>query len=395
MPENPTHSQISAPTSATGLAVLTGNGVSIGFSEDLRLSRITSEVLLRFEESTPNGRQVREALLEIADLANGKTGSAEDDFEKLVGAFDGDFLKIDKLQVLAGILTNRSPGFSNALIELKRLASEVNRLAVSHILEVIFEKSRAQIDPTNPYIDFVQDVVRKFSGPIHFGNLNYDTLLMSALLTVASGEVTDLADGRTNVPVSAGDYHFFAKQLRQSVHDFPSTEQSRIRLLQLHGSLTFWTDSDEQLFIKVSAEDLRRIDQWSLIRSNQNQARPVVVLTNQQMKFEKVKKYPFSLSYSMFERGLVSSQKWLIAGYSFRDDVTNQMLHNVYRAASKKPEVLVVTKGEDPSAELISETLGSIGARGAGNATVFRDGIQELIASDTWKEFARPESEIL
>lgn len=81
--------------------MLTGNGVSTGFNQDLRLDLLTNEVLSRFVGLNFEEDEIRDALAEIANLLVPDGEAVETDFEKLVGAFDGDFLRIQHLRLLA------------------------------------------------------------------------------------------------------------------------------------------------------------------------------------------------------------------------------------------------------------------------------------------------------
>jgi hypothetical protein len=371
---------------SNALAVLTGNGVSIGFEKRLQLHQITADVLDKFEKNSEHKGDIRGALVAIASLTNGNSGDPAADFEALVGAFDQNFLKTKELRVLAEEFAPSRKETLDGIRALEELASEVNRVAVSYILETIFDRSRANIDEFNPYILFVEGIVGSFKAPIHFGNLNYDALLLSALLAVAGKSVSDGADGRRKIDVSAEEHVFKAQLLREKQSDFPLLSPGKIRLLHLHGSLTYWADEAQELFIKIKTEDLRQIDQWDSIRAHRNKARPVVVLTNQQSKTSKVRDFPFSLAYSMFGEGLEESRRWLIAGYSFRDHAANKLLREKYRSASLKPRILVVTLGEEPTDFEILRKL-DIRPEETSQLTIFRDGVEKIIDSPDWLEF--------
>lgn len=371
------------------LAVLTGNGVSIGFNTDLSLNQITEEVLSRFSANSFENDAIRTALIEISNLVIPDGPAAENDFEKLVGAFDSDFLKINSLRLLAKNYSSNPADLEMSLNALQEFAFEIKQRAIGHILEVIFERSRSTIDEGNHHHQFVREIVSRFKGQLVIGNLNYDSLMLSSLIKAAPRDLTDFADGQPSAQITwtAGSRKFVGQTLRKLESDFPSLRDRRIRLLHLHGSLTYWVTGDGLHYLKVRNEDLDYIDQWSSIRSGISRAQPVVVLTNQAAKAEKINSYPFALAYELFGKGLANSSHWLIAGYSFKDETANKLLQDTYKTSDVKPNILIITKGTEPFNKQIARVFGISNLRKSG-ITVFRDGVENMIYSEPWKTFS-------
>lgn len=367
------------------LAALFGNGVSVGFNSALKLDNITKEVLERFEASTAENHGVSEALKEIASFSFQNQDSVEEDFEQLVGAFNNDFLNIQKIRSLSKAFSTQPEQIDAAIETIQSFAAEIRYRAISHILEVIFERSFSPNDSGNLHHQYVQTIIDEFKGPIVFGNLNYDTLLLSSLSLLVPYQFCDSAFG-TKIRVQAGNQNFQGHLLRKSKNDFLPLEDRRIRLLQLHGSLTYWASKDNETIIKIPTDSLRNLDQWSSLRDNPKTSKPVVVLTHQEAKTKLVKEYPFSLSYELFGEGLELAGHWLISGYSFKDQSANELLRSTYRKLSTKPKVLVVTLGNQLSNELVYETFGEDFTSSL-NIQISRTGVSEMKHSAEWRSF--------
>lgn len=66
---------------------------------------------------------------------------------------------------------------------------------------------------------------------------------------------------------------------------------------------------------------------------------------------------PFSLSYETLLESLITSDRWLIAGYSFRDECVNDLLAEAWDARSDVPEVMIVTHGEELTEKTVTDAL--------------------------------------
>ncbi|WXF90867.1 hypothetical protein WDV91_16450 [Curtobacterium flaccumfaciens pv. flaccumfaciens] len=142
------------------------------------------------------------------------------------------------------------------------------------------------------------------------------------------------------------------------------------------------------MFAKLDTSFLRNYDQWDAVRKQDTDVRPVVVLANQRDKATSVSEYPFSLAYEMYKRGLSRADKWLIVGYSFRDDPINAALREEFIGRSEKPDVLVVTHGSYPTRREIKRAFGWGAEDGKASwLTVARDGANDLMDSDEWETF--------
>ncbi len=338
-------------------AVLVGNGMSIAFNPRLNLASITREMITRMTDETDNGDQVVHAMKEIARRALGHGEVTDGDFEKLVGAFDSQALTLDELSNLAGLVAAGDTALSAAIREVTSFSERVRDKGVSHVLEVIMEQSVGDWTEHEEMHRLVRAIVEHFTGDVYFGNLNYDTLLLSSLMAI-DAPLTDLGHGYQEIPLRIIDHDdpadpgttYNAPALRRTAN-FPIGDRYRVKLLHLHGSLTYWHSTTADVHVKVKVDVLRRHNMWSGLREADPKWRPTVVLANQRDKAHHVGKYPFNLAYDTFHAGLQVSDKWLVVGYSFRDSCVNEILRQEFLKRSPKPRVLVSTFGDTPSRE--------------------------------------------
>jgi hypothetical protein len=307
-------------------AVLVGNGLSIAFNPELGLGRISEEVLKRMAAGTEGADEpVAEAMKKIADSYSASGQADYTDFENIVGAFGGQNSMLADLRQLADLVEPDDKKLRNAIKRSAEFAMKVRDAGVSHVLEVIFEHARAHVDDMGDMYAATGAIVAGFDGKVVFGNLNYDTLLLSALLETCQGVLADLGHGWKfgYITVDGGKSKRKVPLLRTAL-DFPVG--SRVYLLQLHGSLNFWEGAS--VHYKLDTNFLAIHRPWETVRSGKTTLRPAVVLANQKDKSGAVTKYPFSLAYRGFGAALGSSDHWLVIGYSFRDLSVNQMFES-------------------------------------------------------------------
>lgn len=379
-------------TENRNVTVLVGNGLSIAFNPALNLRAITGEMVSRMKNASDDGDDVVTAMKEIAERALPQGVTSEDDFEILVGAFGAENRTMRYLEQLASLTQPQDDELRAAIQRVADFAEQVRDTGLSHVLQVIFENSHAYADDAEHLHSFVSSLTTNFTGQVILANLNYDTLLLSALLSVCKqSEVADLGHGYKTVSVldENGNAVGTARALRASKSDF--SWKHRIRLLHLHGSITFWVGRDRKVFAKLTRDDLESENQWEAVRERTTQLRPVVVLANQRDKSEHVQEFPFSLAYEMFVDSLAESDSWLIVGYSFRDEPVNSKLRAEFseRAKEEKPRVLVVTYGEEPTLQEIERAFGwgKEDGSSANWLTVNRDGANGVEKTDDWSHF--------
>ena len=372
----------------TDLAVLVGNGLSIAFNPGLGLREITQEMLSRIESEVDGGDSVTAAMKAVAEQALPAGVTSDSDFEILVGAFGTEQKTLAFLSQLAAALHPADTDLKDAIDRTVDFAVRVRDMGISHVLEVIFERSYAAVDESAALFEFIGTLMEHFSGRITFGNLNYDTLLLAGLIEMGKDQLADLGHGYRQVIVTteSGSHHVPALRRRA---DFRPAR--RLRLLQLHGSLTFWKHEATDIYLKLDTAFLRGDSVWRQIRDGGVEVRPVVVLANQQDKGAHVEEYPFSLAYSSFREALKGSDRWLIVGYSFRDACVNDMLRDEFlqRDAASKPQVLVVTLGTIPTSEDVARALGWGAEDGSSESwlLVSRDGAETMSESAEWETF--------
>ncbi|WIB15213.1 SIR2 family protein [Curtobacterium sp. MCPF17_050] len=369
------------------VAVLVGNGLSIAFNPALNLRAITTEMVSRIAAASDEGGDVVRAMKEIAERALPNGVTSEEDFEILVGAFGAESRTMSNLEHLADLTKPQDEELKDAIKRVAQFAEEVRDNGLSHVLQVIFERSHAYQHDSQDLHDFVQAVVDSFEGRVTFANLNYDTLLLSGLINVCQGDLADMGHGYKQVSVTTEDSSVKVPALRSTKSDFPSNR--RVRLLHLHGSVTFWSNTDRTIFAKLDRGFLETHNQWKAVRALDTNIRPVVVLANQRDKAAHVREFPFSLAYSMFSDSLVTADSWLIVGYSFRDEPVNSRLRDEFSDRDPKPRVLVVTHGSEPTRRQIERALGWGKEDGSSNEwlTIHRGGADGVETTTDWSAF--------
>lgn len=338
------------------VAVLVGNGLSIAFNRKLLLPNITKQVRKRILSSGDGGRNVVRAMRELADawLPPGETSNH--DFERLVGAFGAEGRSLAHLQSLASLSYPEDRELKKSIKKVIGFAQELRDVGTGHVLEVVYDNSKSSYTESEPLNDLLQAIYRSFPGRISFGNLNYDTILLAALMSVGTRGVADLGHGWKEWKMGSEEIH--AMQLRESASDFPSTARYPVQLLHLHGSLTYWVTEDGSRYGKLDRSEVKARQLFKKLRQGKTDLRPLVVLNRERQKIDDVQAHPFRLAYEIFGRGLTRSDHWLIIGYSFRDVAVNDLLRREFTSRQDKPKVLVVTQGKSPSREDVHDALG-------------------------------------
>ncbi|RIS72927.1 hypothetical protein D2E70_08765 [Mycobacteroides abscessus] len=311
--------------------MLIGNGVSIAFSDNLLLKNITTQVIARITQKYGGrGDEVAQAMQKIAIRT--RADNPAEDFESLIGAFGGQTDILDDLRSYA-LLTEEGYGIAQAISEVIHFVQGVRQRGIGHTLETIVDNSTPNKGSFASLSIFLRTAIDAFPGSVSIANLNYDALVLSALTTDYKDEFCDMGVGwGAYTETNLGKTPYTAHRLRSKI-DFPSSK--RIKLLDLHGSVTFWKIGSH--YSKIPLEVAREQDVWESYRSMQTEAFPLVVLANQHDKIDHVKRHPFKLAYEAAEIDFRSSENWIVAGYSFRDTCVNDLLRRCWEARDKKP----------------------------------------------------------
>lgn len=369
------------------VSVLVGNGLSIAFNPGLNLRTITQAMVERIQAESDDGSDVVAAMKEIANRALPSGAKSDEDFETLVGAFGAETRTLGYLQELAGLVSPQDVDLVAAIQKVSKFAEEVRDTGLSHVLEVIYERSHGYLEDARDLHSLVEAITASFRGKVVFGNLNYDTLLLSALLYVCKPDLADMGDGRDSARVTIKSSGVKVPGLRKQESDFPSW--LRVQLLHLHGSVTFWSNHKRTVFAKLDRDYLESHDQFKKMRLAGTPLRPMVVLANQRDKAAHVVEYPFSLAYEMFSSGLQKSDHWIVVGYSFRDEPVNTLLRAEFSERETKPTVLVVTYGRQLSRHEIERAFGWGREDGPSKSwlTINRDGANGVQETQDWADF--------
>lgn len=374
------------------VAVIVGNGLSIAFNPELKLQTITENVLERIKVA--EGEEVVSAMQKIAQRVLPSGANTDEDFEVLVGAFGAESLTLGFLGMLAELTQPDDMHLKESIVEAKKYAEKVRDAGVSHVLEVIAESSTVfSSEKENKLDSLIKSIINSFKGKVVISNLNYDTILLNALMRVCCSELADLADGRSRSKItvleSGRREEYTVPNLRKD-NDFPRSR--RIHLLHLHGSISYWKfDGDNKDgYVKMKKKILNKYNLWKKIRDGEISIRPVVVLANRRDKADHIERYPFGLAYEASANSL-KCDKWIIVGYSFRDDPVNNMLRSEFldRKRENKPSVLVVTYGEELKLRDVEKAFGWGVEDGSSSEwlTINREGASDMENTEDWVNF--------
>jgi hypothetical protein len=370
------------------LAMLIGNGLSIAFSDQLLLGNISKEMTERFASQYTGSDAVAKAMQSVAN--HQLTGDPATDFEVLIGAFGGQSDILDDLAIFADLTKNSDPKIANAIQQVRDFVGEVQRRGIGHTLEIIAERTYSDLTRRQPLLDFFERVLSAFKNHVTVANLNYDTLVLSVLVDQYRDILSDMANGRYDGgTVNAGGVKYPTWRLRSSEVEFMPLEERRLRLLHLHGSLTFWRFGADN-YRKLTVDAVRYSPIWQTYREEDTfSGRPLVVLANQYEKAQHVLRYPYNLAYDVAETDMKNASHWLIVGYSFRDACVNDLLSRSWEARKDPPRILVVTHGDGLKMDTVEDAFGwKRGSGPSNNLTIDRSGAFGLAGSSDWSDFA-------
>ena len=373
------------------LAVLVGNGLSTAFNPDLTIPRINTEIVNRLNFPGTGGTTQARVMQQVAQNLGQGSGDPYSDFEALLGPFDQQSDSLKMLRQLADLAGPHSLLVGNALTLSAQFIDELRRYGVGHALDIIATRSRAEQHLIGKVHAFITNVVMSANGGrITFGNLNYDSLIMAALCELYGPDLCDMTDGRfateMHEVVPGIGYSIPGKPLRV-VGDYPNRT---ITLLHLHGSLTWLRmpgTTGPQGIYRFDLGPLRTVDYWTAWREGRTSWSPEVVLTNQTTKDTLVKDYPFSLAYDSFYNRLLTADRWLVVGYSFRDGCVNELMARAWAHRKAAPPVMVVTKGKGPTDDEVLTALGfdaDVDPLPSHWLHTWRGGLESAPASGAW-----------
>lgn len=386
----------------TKLAVLTGNGLSVAYNPNLNLSRLTKKVIEEIKKNTIDHENFEVALRNLAALIERDIDMRDEvgsDFERLVGALGAETDLIGHLGRLCEA-AGEDVAVRDALRESEKFARKIKNNGISHVLEVIYRNSRITISDKVGIFRSLQAMEASFSSQITISNLNYDTILLAALVQDFNTQLADMADGRGKHKreVRPGEPPVYVWSLRKDASMLTGWRDRKFHLVHLHGSLTYWRTDDQATDatcnFKVSTDVLSSHNLIQGIRNEEGAVYPDVVLANSYDKPNHVKKFPFNICYEVFGDSLKNSEHWLIIGYSFRDTPVNNHLRHEFLSRVVKPKVLVVTHDTELSRDLVRTSLGwgeEDSARQSDDAWLSFDrcGAVGFEERQPWKDFVR------
>jgi hypothetical protein len=341
---------------ADRVAALIGNGLSISYNLNLRMPILTKLILERVDQEA--GSAAKNALLALANDPD-----AAVNFEKLFGPLDEMGELVRRMFDLADI-TAQPKEDRDHLEKAAEVFTGVRRVGVSHALaqiDTFAEAHHDQMDAVNTFLDALVAETETLT----IANLNYDSLVLSSLIERHAPDLCDMKLGynaETFEFAGPGKGYYTAHRLRDMDNLRPGgwadQRGRRIRLLHLHGSLTWLRHPTTGAVYAFHMEDIRASRYWEAWRGGDTDWEPVVVLTNQALKSTTVTERPFAGAYEVFLERLLEADRWLIAGYSFQDECVNAMLAEAWRRHKTWPPIMVVTMGDEPSEQTVLDAIG-------------------------------------
>lgn len=370
------------------LAVIAGNGLSIAFTRELLLSRITEQLVEEFDSLAEDGSDVLAALRNLAERIEDDGAIDDSDFEQLVGSFESQAALLEDLSSLASILPEGGTTLPAAIKEVQDFTRKVLTRGTGIVLKTILNASGCYSESADQIKDLFCSMDDCFDGTVTVANLNYDILVLKSLLEIRVS-MCDMGMGYGTATFIISDEdgaelnRYNGRPLRTELN-FP--QQSKFRLVHPHGSLTYWKNLTTGLVAKVDVEVLRNHDLFSNLVESSGNVMPAVVLANSREKPKRVQEYPFNLAYQAMSQGLDDSDHWLIVGYSFRDESVNNALRIALSKKKKKPKILVSTYGDELTNESIISAIGWEGPT-VQNIFIDREGVEGLEQRWDWGVF--------
>lgn len=365
------------------VAALIGNGLSIAYNPNLVLRQLTSDLMNRL--SRDQGSDSADLMQALAKSKLPEGATSDEDFEILVGALDLEANSLNHLEQFAGLRVDTDPKLLPAITTVKKLLQRTRDTGVSHVLESVTEYSKANASNFSDVRELTRAICDGFDS-VNFANLNYDTLLLAALVAekdCGGRKFADLFNGLETTTVDLGTGKQIARSLR--VEDDTYFDCEEVRLAHLHGSATYWHSNGNDC-VKVHRETVEDPIIWKNLRMQQRRFRPCVVLTNSQLKRSAIQQQPFDMAYTKFAEAVRRSSHWLIIGYSFRDEPVNDVLRTELqkrRVDGDLPKVLVVTRSENPKPEIVERAFGWI------ETELHPSENQMTVTSDQWLRIDR------
>lgn len=280
------------------LVFLFGNGLSVGFAPEFRVDRLTQYVIDHLD--TP----LKSALVELGELATPEDpekpfAHGTLTFEQLAGALDRVAMAVQALKPLASAST--SFHLQETYEELRSRYLSVVGLVLTRIDGLTKEVGKEDWSAINAFADALLTLRSKKSCVVF--TVNYDTVLLSALLGSTKGSIYD---------------GFIGGRLEHSFDPWAG----KLPLYHLHGA-TLWVQGDGTR--KLPTEDPRHgalLETWS--KGEDVMGLPLVILGDQ--KTPQTDRPPFNQLYAEFRRCLLQSQRVIAGGYSFGDVPINRIL---------------------------------------------------------------------
>lgn len=358
-------------------ACLVGNGLSIAYNDRLSIPALTEGMLDRLSDLA--GDAATDALLNFAQ-ALGKSGSLN--FETLLSPLDHVARALPNLSAAAPLV----PGQASALDEAAELLTGIHRAGLATILELISQRAYGEgAERLEPVVKKVCSAINALptTQAIAIGTLNYDGLVHAGFLDIPN--VADLVPGYVE-PAShqvADGVALTGRPLRRTAN----FGGARIRILNMHGSLSWLWNLRERDAVKFEFQALRDTRYWEHLRAGRAEKVPVVVLTDQ--KESAVQDWPFSLAYGCFEGALSYATHWLLAGYAFEDAPLNTVLRDAaatQRFFDRTPNVLLIDYDKDPLQwrGVVSDLIGLDATR----VWVDVSGLPGAVEGEMWTQWA-------
>ncbi|WP_422004312.1 SIR2 family protein [Roseivirga pacifica] len=255
------------------------------------------------------------------------------------------------------------------------------QLFIQYIIKQKLKLTTENISKSLVYRDFKEPIIEasKNGFEVHIASLNHDLLveeLFHSEPLFSDGFLVE-AKEPLNVRRTIGPSE---EDVYEPVREFTKTNWSKINLYKLHGSIDLYSVQNDETFFKCPFHPDWVIDSSGKYKGVNFQ--PLFV-TGKKPNDLYLSHKLISKLYEKYSNSLVTSEKLIVIGYGFEDDVVNDIIIDKYLEC-EGTEVYIVDKNEDKSVveSKVFSKLSSINKEGV---KIFNDGFEGFVLTDEFK----------
>lgn len=304
-------------------AFIIGNGLSMALSPQFSIKKITTNFIESMEEED------KSFLQEIASCHMKERTLNFDDFEE---NFAGIEIALDSVKKYNQFLSSKTGNdflckYKLNNPELEKHLKIIDRIYTKYIMQILgLIKDNVHKEAIeNNLRNFVQFVKNKLDNAekSYIFTLNYDLLMETILLdTLGSDKFIDFC--YPSGKLKGTNINKFDFNPDRAKRMFPTSE--KVELHHLHGSLSFFFDSERERAVKLKSQDITLNNIYEKIKELQLPLTPAIITGGGKSK--KITQYPFDYYYTTLKNlcDVGEFSELYIIGYSFRDEHINKLI---------------------------------------------------------------------